>query len=256
MHSEDAMTILIQSLRNDPFRDRGDRGCDIHLPKIIGRMLRKQGVEPELPRVIKSSGAFMDAAWELCRQGILRPGASQHSRWASADAVFGTGFSLTAFGRKWLGDLDPNQLPASPSHSAELLARYDDRFGAGYRERSQDAVLCYQAQAHVACCSMTGAAAESIFLALATHVIGDSADALKQYRARGGRGRVEKRIVGTLPAPLQRQFPRYTDLLKYWRDSASHGMSTGIAAAEAYSALMLLLGFATFANEHWDQFRR
>ena len=50
--------------------------------------------------------------------------------------------------------------------------------------------------------------------------------------------------------PLQSEFRCYTDLLKHWRDSASHGRAVHMTEAEAFGALILLLRFTIFAAEY------
>jgi hypothetical protein len=97
---------------------------------------------------------------------------------------------------------------------------------------------------------MCGAAAESIILRLAVDKTGDEPAALRDYEAAGGRGRVERRLIGSLAVPLQSEFRRYTDLLKPWRDSASQGRAIHMTEAEAFGALILLLRFTIFAAEH------
>lgn len=131
-----------------------------------------------------------------------------------------------------------------------MLAERGQQFGGGFIERSQEAVRAYDAQAYLACCAMCGAATESIILRLAADKTRDEAATLKDYEAAGGRGRVERKLIGSLPSPLQTEFRRYTDLLKHWRDSASHGQAVHMTEAEAFGALILLLRFTIFASEH------
>jgi len=92
---------------------------------------------------------FADAAWELCRRGILRPGVREHQ----AQAVDEGGFSITKFGVEWLKERQEDTfVPTEPERFAELLAPYRDRFGLGFHERAQQAVRCYGAHAYLACC--------------------------------------------------------------------------------------------------------
>jgi len=100
---------------------------------------------------------------------------------------------------------------------------------------------------------MCGAAAESIFLAVACQKSGDSAATEKKYLAQGGRGRIEKRIVGQQPAHVADEFRGHVTMLKYWRDSASHGRGSGITDNQAYTSLAMLLRFAHFVNDRWDE---
>ena len=43
-----------------------------------------------------------------------------------------------------------------------MLAAFQNRFGAGFQERGQEAARCYGAHAYLDCCVMSGAAAESV----------------------------------------------------------------------------------------------
>lgn len=60
-------------------------------------------------------------------------------------------------------------------------------------------------------------------------------------------------MVGRLREPLGSQFRNLTDLLKYWRDEAAHGVISDISEFEAYEALARLLRFAHFVDDHWDE---
>ncbi len=101
--------------------------------------------------------------WRLFKQP-LRPGVYEHQ----AQAIPEGGFSVTKFGETWLEENQEDTfVPTEPERFAELLAPYRSRFGAGFHERAQQAVRCYGAHAYLACCTMCGAAAESIILATA-----------------------------------------------------------------------------------------
>ena len=73
---------------------------------------------------------------------------------------------------------------------------------------------------------------------------------LKLYHSASGRRRVEDLVLARVGAPLAATFRNLTDLLKYWRDDASHGVASEISEFEAYEALARLLRFAHFATDH------
>ena len=100
---------------------------------------------------------------------------------------------------------------------------------------------------------MCGAAAESIILALAIQKSGDETKVMSMYSASGGRGRIENLIIGKKDKSIQDEFRSYVGLLKYWRDISAHGKMSGIQDPEAYTSLALLLRFAQFANDRWEQ---
>lgn len=200
------------------------------------------------------SGTFYAGAWELCRRGILRPGVREVGLQATDDGRGGNGYSLTPFGEEWVREAEEADLvPIEPSRFAQMLAEKGQRFGAGFIERSQEAVRGYNARAFLACCVMCGAGAESIVLALTIKKKGDEKAILNMYATSSGRGRVEKFLLGSQPVPVQEEFHRYTTLLKYWRDSGAHGRAVLITEPEAYSSLALLLRFSIFADERWDE---
>src|SRR5262249_26265663 len=130
---------------------------------------------------------FYDAAWELCRRAVLRPGPAfprgQHMGHTSGD-----GFSLTVFGRAWIQAYEQQgPVPADPGRFAAIIAPCGGRLGRGFVQRANEAAGCYRAMNYLACCAMVGAACESILLALATAKAGDEAGVLKRYRAGNGR---------------------------------------------------------------------
>ncbi len=133
-----------------------------------------------------------------------------------------------------------------------MVAKFQDKLGKGHLQRSQEAVRCHFAGAYLACCAMAGAAAESIMLALAVAKSGDEAGTLRDYRAARGRSKIESIIVQGQNEVLRRTFLNLTDLVKYWRDEASHGLWSEMSEFEAYEALARLLRLAHFARDHWD----
>ena len=157
-------------------------------------------------------------------------------------------------GRKWLQEAGQYDfVPIDPGRFSSLLNSFTPKYGPGFQERSQEAIRCYGANAYLACCAMCGAAAESILLSVASTKDGDDSKVGKMYLSSGGRGRTEKYILGQQRQPLQEEFRGYLSLLKYWRDSASHGKQMGIKDNEAYTALAVLLRFAQFVNDNWTE---
>ena len=99
---------------------------------------------------------------------------------------------------------------------------------------------------------MCGAAAESILLAVAIAKDGDHDKIEKMYLASGGRGRIEKPILGSEPDNIQTECGGYLSLLRYWRDVTAHGWPSGITDGEAYRSLPFLLRFAQFVDDRWS----
>lgn len=253
---EDAFHFIVRVLRENFIPDMGSSyGYDVYLPNIVMHYLISVGKRShsEAQRDFRAiSPAFMGAAWELARRGVLRPGVKAMGQQATDDGSAGSGFSVTPAGRKWLKEAGQYDfVPIEPQRFSKMLDSFTPRFGPGFQERSQDAIRCYGANVYLACCAMCGAAAESILLAVAIAKEGHADKVERLYLASGGRRKVENLILGQQPKPIQEEFLGYLSLLKYWRDAASHGRRSGIADNEAYTALAVLLRFAQFANDRW-----
>jgi hypothetical protein len=232
----------------------------MYIPNVIRSYVQShEGLHPHFDhaaqnRVYDLSPHFYAAAWELCRRGIIRPGVRRMGEQDTSDGSAGNGYSITPFGRTWLAESDRDDfVPTEPGRFASMLRPFQSRLGPGFYERAQEAVRCYGAHAYLACCAMCGAAAESILLAVAVAKKGEE-EVLRMYASAQGRSRVENNIVlGQVRDELRREFRSFTSLLKYWRDEASHGKASKITDTEAYTSLALLLRFAQYVNDHWDE---
>jgi hypothetical protein len=253
---EDAFHFIVRVLRENFIPDMGSSyGYDVYLPNIVMHYLISvaKRSHAEAQRDYRAtSPAFLTAAWELARRGVLRPGVKAIGQQATDEGSAGAGFSVTPGGRKWLKEAGQYDfVPVEPQRFSRLLDSFTPRFGPGFQERCQDAIRCYGANVYLACCAMCGAAAESILLAVAIAKEGDADKVERLYLASGGRRKVENLILGQQPKPIQEEFLGYLSLLKYWRDAATHGRRSGIGDNEAYTALAVLLRFAQFANDRW-----
>jgi hypothetical protein len=260
MNENDALTYMVTCLRQEPQTRFASYGYELYIPIVLREFLRQhmRGVQDyEVQRYFDQnapalSSAFYAAAWNLCRRGILRPGIRAYGLQATEDGGSGNGYTVTPFGRQWLSESDRDDfVPTEPERFGQLLARSQQVLGMRYQERGQEAVRCYGAHAYLACCAMCGAAAESILLTIAIAKTSE-ARVLSAYRVSNGRSRVENMVVGQLNDSLRREFQGFTTLLKYWRDEASHGGASRIGDNEAYTSLAMLLRFAQFASDHWE----
>ncbi|MFZ3171983.1 MAG: hypothetical protein WA118_08390 [Carboxydocellales bacterium] len=256
INEEDAFNYIIRYLNEGTKSGYSNYGYGLYLPNVMHNYLVLiTGVNSnETDRYFKDiSPAFYNAAWELCRRGLLRPGITTHGLQATSDGSAGNGYSITPKGKAWLEEAGKyDYVPIEPGRFARLLDKYGDWFGPSFRERCQEAIRCYGAHAYLACCAMCGAAAESIILALAIAKSGNEERVLKDYASAGGRGRIENLIIGKQPNGIQAEFRGYSSLLKYWRDTAAHGKISNITDNEAYTSLAFLLRFALFTSEKWD----
>ena len=183
MHLEDAFDFLVERLAallatggGGAIARSGTYGGDIWIPMVVAAYWQ--------PRIARFNVGelqdehfqpFYDAAWELCRIGVLRPGSFAPRGQAMGGQLFsGDGFSLTQFGREWLKN--PTQRPIrDPSRLAGVLQSFARRFGDGYAQRATEAASTYRNANYLAACVMAGAAAESILLAVAIAKTGNEA---------------------------------------------------------------------------------
>jgi hypothetical protein len=199
---------------------------------------------------------FYDAAWELARIGVIRPGRHNFSRNHFGGGGFdGATFSITEFGRRWLQDAASRAI-GDPSRWTQVLQNFAARFGAGYAQRAAEAVGTYRTGNYLAACVMAGAAAESILLAVAIAKSGNEASVLANYNRSGGRQAVLTSITGQLTASVRAQFTSVMHVLHYWRDDAAHGMATTISEIEAFASISQLLRLAQFCDDHWSDLTR
>jgi hypothetical protein len=255
MNQEDATKLLVQWLRKPNHGDYGSYGYGVYLPALLRTFLQANGIrhdeqESELRKLMPH---FYAAAWDLCRRGILRPGVHSYGAQATADGSSGNGYSITPFGHKWLSEAGKDDyVPTEPGRFAQMFEPLKERFGPGFYERSQEAVRCYGAHAYLACCAMCGAASESILLATAIAKKTEE-EVLRLYVTANGRSKIENIVIGQAKDYLKREYRGYTSLVKYWRDESAHGKISGISDNEAYTSLALLLRFAHFVNDNWDE---
>jgi len=226
--------------------------ADLSISFVSIQFLLSRGVIPEMAnrQCVQISPQFMDAAWELVRIRVLRPGMKHytHSQSQSSEQYF----SVTAYGAKWLEYFESeNFIPADLSSFTTIIEKYRPIFGDGYMQRAVEAYKCYKSGSWLGCCAMSGAAAESILLALAIAKTKNEDDVLKKYRAASGRKTVTDLLLGKKSEGMRREFDGLTFLLHSWRDDAAHGTALQIGKAEADHALLLLMRSAKYAADNY-----
>jgi hypothetical protein len=259
MHTDDAAAFLVDYMRNPRSSDGyPSYGYEIYLPNVISAYLvevehttqhHSQIRGSERARAV--SPMFYEAAWELCRRGVLRPGVQRMG--GQSDGGGGDGYCITAAGRAWIGQGAPAFVMVEPNRLGQLFAALSPRLGRGFQQRANEAVGCHQFGSYLACCAMCGAAAESILLAVAIAKSGNEGATIALYRAASGRQKVIEQVVGQLKQALASPFRSATQLLSYWRDEAAHGIASNISEIEAHEAVARLLRFAQFACDNWDE---
>jgi hypothetical protein len=244
LHIDDAIEYLVGYLR-DGITTPPQPPYDVLLPNVVANFWQPRdpsfGTETQQHHQEAYYRPFYDAAWELCRIGILRPGQNAPVQGMVSPIGQGNGYSLTEFGRGWVQTAA--QHPASdPSRFSEVLQPFIGRFGEGFAQRAAEASRCYRTTNYLACRVMAGAAAESILLAVAiAKMAGGEGKVLKEYRGTHGRNKITDRITGGLQQGLRERFVTASSILNFWRDEAAHGTRTTIAAVQAQFSLAQLL---------------
>jgi len=230
-------------------------GYDIYIPNIIGAFLISEGYDDQSRNsqlVNLLSPVFYNAAWELCRRGIIRPGVKEKQ---GQETEYVNGYSFTEIGREWIKLTKENEgyfIPTEINRFEQILAPHFKIFGNGFRQRAIEAVRCYNGLAYLSCCVMCGAATEAILLSLAVKKAGDEKTVYKKYNSTSGRKAIEGLVLKGVPEWLQKAFLKYIDLLKYWRDEAGHGEETEIKEDEAYLSLLQMVRFVKLSHDNYE----
>jgi len=274
IHIEDALNFLIEQLAkiasmappNALARQRVAHGSDIWINDVCDKYWQTRGqsiVDRAQDEKEPYIAPFYDAAWELSRRGVLRPGAvvpagqtsgNQIGQRVAAAPFFGDGYALTAWGREWVlrAVLERTLMPSDHGRITEVLHQFHARFGNGYAQRAAEAVADWRAGNYLSACTMAGAAAESVLLATAIAKSKDEQAVLAEYRTATGRGRVIKRVTTGATSGVGERFNNALGLLSYWRDEAGHGTFSNIGEVEAHEAILGLLRLVRLAADNWD----
>jgi hypothetical protein len=149
LHIDDAIEHLVGYLRDEitnppprlPVISESRYGCDLWLPIVVANFWRSRGhptftADPRQPQDAAYYHPFYDAAWELCRIGVLRAGRNAPmGNMAAQSWIQGDGFSLTEFGRGWV-QIAAQHPPSDPSRFNEVLQPFIGRFGEGFAQRA------------------------------------------------------------------------------------------------------------------------
>jgi hypothetical protein len=252
--NEDAYSHLINYLKlghNDPLNNRE---CDVYIPNLVLDFLKKRGEVPrntyplDSPRVKELTPYFADAAWCLSRMGILRPGAKFSSINNPKDQM---GYTLTGQGLKWVQANTSEFLYKSPSHFSEILDKFSNLYGDGFKSRSQEACSAYSVGLYFSACAMSGAAAESIMLKVAILKQDKSEDEILQsYESRNGVKWILDYVTGKARKEIRERLGIFSQLIKYRRDSSSHGKALEINEFDAYDSVSRLIWLSIFIKDN------
>jgi hypothetical protein len=259
---DDAIALFVEELRKAPILSAHYNpnarsalyDCDVRVSDVLGKWwFHENANKAPMPDPVDIDYApFQDAAWELARRGIIRPGpvlpVGPHQN------TEGNGFSLTVAGRAWIAEYDQQgPFPLDPSRFSLLIGQYSGRFGPAFTQRVTEAAGCYRTLNYFAACAMAGAACESILLAVGIAQMQDESRVLKIYLYRDGRRSLIKEITAGWKLSAKQAVETAASILSYWRDNAAHGYATEISEFAAHDALSRLLRFAQFVDENWAQ---
>jgi hypothetical protein len=254
---DDAMAFLVDYVKQPrPSTGYSSFGYDVYLPNVVATYVIEIERSTEHFSMIYNgarskqlSPLFYEAAWELSRRGILRPGVRQFGGQPDGSSE---GYSLTTRGRDWLQNVAGDVLVLlEPTRLGQTFQSLAGRLGPGFLQRANEASRCHAFGLNLACCAMCGAAAESILLAIAIAKSTQEDATMRLYRSSQGRRKVTDLVVGAARKEIADPFRSATGLLSYWRDDAAHGAASRISEIEAHEALSRLLRFAQFANDNW-----
>ena len=254
---DDALNFLVgllrASQRGETVRLTAARLYDVQVSAVIREYWRPRGLEVPLSQgqVRKFSQPFSDAAWHLCRIGVLRPGEVEPNDQMRGPPIEGDGFAVTGFGASWLV-AEAAQVPIEPDRYTEVLAPHVSRFGHAFRQRAAEASSCYRTANYLASCVMAGAAAEAILVTAATIKLGSDEDALKLYRSAQGRKKLLDKITHGQSVTLIDPLTMILGNLYNWRDESGHGLPSAVDEIHAYSSLGYLLRLAELSTANWS----
>lgn len=258
MTVDDALAFLISFMLSPrPSDGYPSFGYEIYIPNVIASYL----LEVEKPQIHHSqlrnssrareiSPLFYEAAWSLCRRGVLRPGVKALGAQAAGE---GDGYSVTSAGKNWLDSGAAADLIVDTSRLSAIFQALSANLGSGFLQRATEAARCHDFGCYLASCAMCGAAAELVLLAIATAKSSDEEATLRTYQSAKGRRQTIDAIVGQARPAIANPFRNAMGLLSYWRDDASHGTASNISEIEAHEALGRLLRLAQFVQDNWAE---
>lgn len=251
---EEATREIRQFLKSSKTRD----GVLVLVKLLVGKFQNK-GLSDKLD-LFTNTEVYHRVCWELVSRGVLYPSPTKSSPYRYGE--FGpvvTGFSysssfrLTPQGEQWLEEEDGifNCLPTEYGRFSQFLQSYTEKFGDGYEARSREAVSCYRHRLFLSCCVMCGASTESIILRIRIEQSGDPEQVVADYSAKNGLEKLLVALKHNQDGKTVKKMEDIRELISYWRNSSAHGESSNLGEVEAFTALLLLLRFAHYVDQHW-----
>jgi hypothetical protein len=230
LRTEEAYDFLVAHLATIPANVGrhalvGTRDAHIYVPDLATRFWQRLAAIPFGDLTDEHFRPFYDAAWELARIGVIRPGRVAPKGQQMATNDFGEHWSITEFGFQWLADASKRSY-LDMSRLSEIFASFTSRFGPGFAQRAVEAVRTYRTGNYLSACAMVGAAAESVLLAVAIAKKSNEAEVLKMYQNSGGRSRVTAYVTGKSTPSVAPEMKNVQGGLKLSGDATPHTAST------------------------------
>jgi hypothetical protein len=230
LRTEEAYDFLVAHLATIPANVGrhalvGTRDAHIYVPDLATRFWQRLAAIPFGDLTDEHFRPFYDAAWELARIGVIRPGRVAPKGQQMATNDFGDHWSITEFGFQWLADASKRSY-LDMSRLSEIFASFTSRFGPGFAQRAVEAVRTYRTGNYLSACAMVGAAAESVLLAVAIAKKSNEAEVLKMYQNSGGRSRVTAYVTGKSTPSVAPEMKNVQGGLKLSGDATPHTAST------------------------------
>lgn len=247
---DEAVAFLIARVRTRLAAGDRDYGYDLQVNNALQDYLASFPYGASRDQVERSLyPTLAEAAWELCKRGILRPGIATLG---GQGLDIGHGYSVTIAGREWLSSgASEDFLLMQPGSLATSLRKHADLFGRGFEQRVHEALVCRDVQAWLSCCAMAGAAAEAILIALALKIVGDEKKVFSIYNSRSGRHELLKVVRRSWKEHDAQQLNTMMKIVAYWRDDAAHGGFIDVSQATAEEALRQLLHLSLWVGRDW-----
>jgi hypothetical protein len=211
LHPEDALRFLILKTNENPqsFTPAGHPpSFDVWMPNVVSAFLISEGIgprgDPEFshrPEYSSVWRSFYDAAWDRCHRGIFRLSEVQPEGRGTSRGPLGDGYSLTSYGAEWLRGTPTRYFPTERGRYVGVLEKPSRVLGDGFLQRAVEAAGCYGSGNYLACRAMSGAAAESVLLALAIAKTNDPDLILGTYAAGAVDGRLRSNMLAQLLTP-------------------------------------------------------
>lgn len=131
MPIDDAIAFLVDYMRRPrPGNGYPSFGYEIYLPNVVVAYIVEAERSAEHLSTIYSgararqlSPSFYEAAWDLSRRGVLRPGVKEFGGQSAGE---GEGYTVTSIGRKWLTEAADTFVLLEPTRLGRFCGTFSE----------------------------------------------------------------------------------------------------------------------------------